>query len=323
MSQTTTNSSAFIHTQQYSNFVVTQLPEHVMSASFSRNVSDFSSGSTLNIKTLGVRTLQDVTEDEDLTLNKIDSNTITLTISNHVGDAMYVTDELYEDGDQVERLLQESAMETARLIDEEFESTWLQAAHDAQTAANANNVNGFSHRFRATGGNQQMTEADFISMALAFDKAKVPMAGRIAIVDPVVAATFNRLATTSAGLDRTPQFMSTFLEGFKNAGHKFVMNIFGWDVWTSNLLPDIAAGTSIDGTNTLTNAGKANIFMCIADDNIKPMMSAWRRKPRTRSVRVESKGGGRDEFYTTARWGHGSQRKDTLGIIATDGTAVA
>lgn len=320
---TTGNQAAFQHAQQYSNFVLTQLPEHVMAANFSRNVTDFQSGSTLNIKAVGTRTLQDVTEDEDLTLNPIDTNTITLTISDHVGDAVYVTQELREDGEQIDRLLKESAMETTRLIDEHFESTWLQAAHDSQTAANANNINGFSHRIRATGGNQQMTEADLISMALAFDKAKVPAAGRIAIVDPVVAATFNRLVTTTAGLDRTPQFMTTFMEGFKNSGHKFVMNIFGWDIWTSNLLPDIAAGTSIDGTNTLTNAGKANLFMSILDDNHKPMMSAWRRAPTTKVQVDESKGGGREEFYTTARWGHGSQRKDTLGVIATDGTAVA
>jgi hypothetical protein len=256
-----------------------------------------------------------------MTINQIDSNTVTLAINKFKGDAVSVTDELREDGNQVERLLMESAQETTRLIAEEHEAELLAAANSAQTAGSPNSVAGFSHRFLATGGNEQITEADFITMALAFDKAKVPMAGRIAIVDPVVAATFNRLVTMTAGLDRTPQFMSVYEDTFAK-NHQFRFNIFGWDVYTSNLLPGVAAGTSIDGTDSVTAAGKANIFMNILDDNTKPMMSAWRRTPRTEYNRVASNAG-EDQYFTTCRYGHGNQRKDTLGVIVCDATATA
>lgn len=321
MSITTGNSSAFIHAQQYSSFVLTNLNTILLPEIFYRNVSDFGSGTTLNIKTVGSRTLQDVTEDEDLTLNPIDSNTITLTISDHVGDAVYVTQEMKEDGDMVERLLMESAMETQRLIKEEFQSTWLQAAYDAQTDADPNNFNGFAHRRRASGGNEQITENDLIDLALAFDEANVPQMGRVLIVPPVVTATINKLVTITAGLDRTPMFQTAFESGFSR-DNKFIGNIFGWDIYQSNLVPTAAAGAG-DGTNTLTNSGRACLAMCIADDNTKTMMSAWRRQPTTKAQHDPSKGGGRDEFYTTARWGHGVQREDTLGVILVDGTATA
>ena len=321
MSITTSNSSAFIHAQQYSSFVLTNLETMLLPEIFYRNVSDFGSGTTLNIKTVGARTLQDVTEDQDLTLNPIDSSTVTLTISEHVGDAVYVTDEMKEDGDMVERLLMESAMETQRLIKENFQSTWLNAAYNAQTDGAANAVNGFAHRITASGGNDQITEGNLIDLALAFDEANVPQAGRVLIVPPVVTATLNKLVTLSAGLDRTPMFQTAFESGFAR-DNKFIGNIHGWDIYQSTLCPATAAGAG-DGSTTIAGAGRACIAMCIADDNMKPLMSAWRRMPKTEYFRDPSKGGGRDEYYTTARWGHGVQRLDTLGVILVDDAATA
>lgn len=321
MSITTGNSPAFINAEQYSSFVLTNLNTMLLPEIFYRNVADFGTGTTLNIKTVGARTLQDVTEDEDLTLNPIDSSTVTLTITDHVGDAVYVTDEMKEDGDLVERLLMESAMETQRLIKEDFQASWLQTAFDAQTDADPNAFNGFAHRITAAGGNDQITEGNLIDLALAFDEANVPQEGRILIVPPVVTATFNKLVTLTAGLDRTPMFQTAFESGFAKQ-NRFIGNIHGWDIYQSNLAPPTPAGAG-DGTTTVAGVGRACVAMCIADDNCKPLMAAWRRLPKTEARRDPSKGGGRDEFYTTARWGHGVQREDTLGIILVDATATA
>lgn len=320
MSNTTVNTGAFINDEQYSSFILTNLHDVLLPEAFYRNVSDFGSGSTLNIKTVGTRAIQDAAEDSDLAYSPIDSSTITLTISEYVGDAMYVTDELKEDGSQVEQLVAMSAVETTRAIAEDFETKFLAAAYAGQTAGDPNNVNGFAHRKLASGTNETLTEEDLIDLALAFDKANVPMAGRIAIVDPVVAATFNKLVTLSAGLDRNPMFQSAFESGFARE-HKFIGNIFGWDIYTSNRLPRVAASTDIDGTATSTNAGVANLFMCVADDNTKPVMAAWRRMPRSETERNKDKR--RDETVTTARYGFGVQRVDTLGVVVTSASHTA
>ena len=58
--------------------------------------------------------------------------------------------------------------------------------------------------------------------------------------------------------------------------------------------------------------------MCVADDNTKPVMTAWRQQPKVEGERNKDRQ--RDEFLTTARWGMGIQRKDTLGVIVTDAT---
>lgn len=320
--QLTSNTSAFIEAQQYSKFILENLHTVLLPQSFTRDVSDFGNGTTLNIKTVGTATLQEVSEDTPLVYNPIDTNTVTLTITDYVGDAHYITDIMRQDGAQVEQLLAMRAMETTRSIAQNYETRFLAECNAAQTAGSPNAVNGFSHRFLATGGNEQMAENDLISMRLAFDKANVPQAGRVAIVDPVVAATFSKLITLTSAVEhsRNPTFQALLESGFANE-HSFLMDLHGWSIWTSNLLPDVSAGTSIDGTDSVTGAGKANIFMCVLDDNTKPIMSAWRQQPRTETERNKDRQ--RDEFVSTARWGLGSQRKDTLGVIVTDATATA
>ena len=318
--QLTYNTASFIEAQQYSKFILENLHTVLLPQQFSRNVSDFGSGTTLNIKTVGTATLQEVEENTPLIYNPIETGSVTLSITDYVGDAWFVSDILRQDGAQIEQLLAMRGMEATRALAQNYETRFLEVCNAAQTAANPNNVYGFAHRFLASGTNEQMTENDLINMSLAFTKANVPMAGRIAIVDPVVAATFQKLTTMTQSVEfnRSPIFQRILESGFANE-HNFVMNLHGWSIWTSNMLPDVAAGTSIDGTDTVTNAGKANIFMSILDDNTKPIMSAWRQQPKVESER--NKDFQRDEFITTARYGLGAQRRDTLGVIVTDATA--
>ncbi len=314
MSQNRANSTAFIEAEQYSAFILRNLHDGMLPGSYFRNVSDFGSGSTLNIKTIGSVTIQDGAEEVPFEYSPIESGTITMTISDYVGDAWYVTDELREDGAQVEALMAARSAESTRAIQETFESRFLRKAATSQTNASPNEINGFAHRIVSGETNDIISLDHFIKMKLAFDKANVPMAGRIAIVDPVVAATLDGL--TSITHDVTP-FGQKILESGFDRDHQFIMNLYGWNIITSNRLYKADAS---DGTNTITG-GVHNLFMCIADDNCKPIMSAWRRMPRVEGER--NKDLRRDEFVTSARWGFGTQRVDTLGIVVTSPTAIA
>ena len=319
MAQTTSNTGAFINDEQYSSFIYTNLHDMIMPQNFSRDVSDFGSGTTLNIKTVGTRTIQDAQENTDLAYAPIDSNTISMTISEYVGAATYITDDLREDGTQVEQLVTASAMEVSRAIAEDYETKLLDKVFTGQTVQDPNEINGFSHRMLAGGANETLQEADLIKMALAFDKANVPMGGRIAIVDPVTAAVLNMKVQMSAGLQREGTFMSAWSDTF-NDSHRSLGNIFGWNILVSNRLPRVAAGTNINGTDTSTKPGIANLFMSIADDNSKPVMSAWRRHPKSETERNKDKR--RDETVVTARYGFGDARLDTRGVIVSSATDI-
>lgn len=312
------NTPAFIEAQQYSEFILRTLPTMTLPASFTRDVSDFPGGTTLNIKTIGTATLQEVEENTPLIYNPIETDVVTLSITDYVGDAWYVTDVLRQDGNQLETLMAARSMEATRAIQQYFETRFLSVANAAQTTANANTVNGFAHRRRGLGTNWTMDEDNLIEMRLAFDKANVPQAGRIAIVDPVVAATFSKKIILTSGLRREPVFQRALENGFANE-HHFVMNLHGWDIWTSNLLPTFAAGGSVDGSASASTNCVVNLFMCVADDNTKPIMKAWRQMPKVETER--NKDYQRDEFLTTCRFGLGAQRVDTLGVVITDATA--
>ena len=90
MAQTTGNTNAFIEAEQYSAFILANLEDGLLPESFYRNVSDFGSGSTLHIKTIGKATLQEAAEDTPLDYSAIESGEVTLQITNYVGDALTV-----------------------------------------------------------------------------------------------------------------------------------------------------------------------------------------------------------------------------------------
>ena len=203
--------------------------------------------------------------------------------------------------------------ESTRAIQEHFETRFLATCNDAQVNADANEVNGFAHRIAsAEVGNVASTDA-FIKMRLAFDKANVPMQGRVAIVDPVVEATLNNKVTITHDVT---EFGRKILEGGLSSGQRYTMSIFGWDVLVSNRLP---TGTFSDGTTSVTG-GVANVFMNVADDNTKPIMGVWRRAPSVEGERNKDRA--RDEYVVRARWGFGVQRTDTLGVYITSATNI-
>ncbi len=199
MSQNTGNSRAFIEAEQYSSFILKNLHDGLLPGSFFRNVTDFGSGTTLHIKTIGSVTIQDGAEEVAFEYQPIESGEITMTINEYIGDAWYVTDDLREDGAQVEALMAERQMESTRAIQEVVETRYLRACNTAQVDVDANVVNGFAHRLIADAdagdGVRRLTLAAFIDLKLAFDKANVPMAGRVAILDPVCGATLDALTT--------------------------------------------------------------------------------------------------------------------------------
>jgi hypothetical protein len=314
MSQNRANSTAFIEAEQYSAFILRNLHDGMLPGTFYRNVSDFGSGTTLHIKTVGSVTIQDGAEEVAFDYSPIESGEVTLTITDYIGDAWYVTDDLREDGAQVEALMSARQAESTRAIQEVFETRYLAKCNTSQTNSNPNTINGFPHRIVSLATNNVITLGHFISMKLAFDKANVPMAGRVAIVDPVAAATFSTAITMTG--TTTPFGEALLKTGFARE-HTFVMNLYGWDIITSNRLPKGSMG---DGTTTVASA-VANIFMSVADDNTKPIMAAWRRMPKVEGER--NKDLRRDEFVTSARFGFGTQRVDTLGIVATHQTNVS
>lgn len=322
MAITSTSNTSFVEATQYSSFILRNMNDGMLPEAFFRDVSDFGNGTTLNIKTIGEAQIQEITENEDIVYSPIETGNVQLSITDYVGDGWYVTDKMRQDGSQIEALTQARGQEAVRAIQEYRESQALSVLNLSQTdQSGTNSINGFAHRIAASAGDTAnegiISLADLIKMKLAFDKAEVPAAGRIAIVDPVVGATLNSLYQGTAQVDSNP-LMQQILTGGFSRDHQYIMDLFGWSIMSSNRLPKLG-NLTVDGQ--LVNTPVANIFMCIADDQTKPLMSAWRQQPKVEGERNKDKQ--RDEFVQTARWGFGSQRVDTLGVILTSQTEIS
>jgi hypothetical protein len=317
--QNSSNSSSFIEAQQYSKFMLENLHDGFLPDNMFRNVSDFGNGTTLNIKTVGTVALQEVSESTPLVYNPIDTGNVQMVINNYVGDAWAISDILRQDGSDIESLLASRAMESTRAFQEDAETRFLETCNNAQTAGDTNTINGFAHRAIATGSNKTLALADIVAMGLAFDKANVPAAGRVLLVDPVTAAVMSLHFTATYASNSNPKFVSMLETSFANEG-RFVTNLFGFDIYTSNRLPALTATEAVSGGNAVAG-DKANIAMCITDDNCKPIMYASRQSPMAESER--NKDLRQDEFIVTARDGFGVQRLDTLYVLFTDPTATS
>ena len=313
--QLTTNTRSFIEAEQYSDFILMNLHDGMLPESFYRNVADFMNGDTLHIKTIGSVTLQETEENVPLVYNPIESGEITFTITEYIGDAWYVTDDLREDGSQIEQLMAARATEQTRAIQERVETDFLKKAASVYEAATTGlPVNGFNHFIVSAETNNVFSLDHLIDLRLAADKANVPAMGRIFIVDPVVEATLNKKVSIT---NDVTQFAANILERGLASGQRFINNWYGWDILTSNRLH---VGAADDGTTSLASA-VFNIGMCVLDDQHKPVMFAWRRAPSVEGER--NKDFRRDEFVNSARYGFGVQRIDTMFCVATSPTATS
>ena len=310
--QLTTNTRAFIEAEQYSSFVLMVLHDGLLPNTWYRDVKDFMAGNTLHIKTIGSVTLQEAAEDTPLIYNPIESGEITFRITDYVGDAWYVTDDLREDGAQIDQLMAARAAESTRALQERFETDYLETAAAVYTGTNGPfNINNQPHKVVSAETNGVFALDHLIQMRLSFDKANVPTEGRVFICDPVVDATLNGLVNITTDVT---EFAKMIIEMGMARGMQFRMMLYSFMIVVSNRLHVADAN---DGTTTITNA-LHNLCMCIMDDQTKPIMAAWRRMPKAEGERNKDRA--RDEFVVRARWGIGVQRIDTLGVICTHQT---
>ncbi len=322
MSNVTANQQPLIKAQVFSEFMLEHIVDGYLPDGLHRDVSDFGDGDTLYIPVLGETVLRDYQEDTGVEFDAVDSGQISLTITEYVSAASYVTDKLKQDGYKAMALEQAIPKEHMRVIKDRYESDLL-AQSNKQTLSGPNDINGWSHRWVAASGatNGVITLEDFAYAKLAFDKARIPDQGRIAVVDAVTEMALN-ISVAAQAFTNNPQFEGIVNSGFAK-GKRFVRNIYGFDVWVSDRLPTVTetitgGPTRAAGAKSIT-AGKANVFMSVLDDQHMPFMGAWRQAPSTEGFRNTTFK--RDEYSTTARWGFGLQRPEALITVLSSATA--
>lgn len=319
---TTANSSLLIRAELWSNELKEVLQDNLMSMSFVDMLVDFPDGNTFTIPSVGESQVDDYQEDTAVQYRPLDTGEWQFTIDEYLSSGTYVTRKNEQDSFYMSQLVSQFVPKQQRAILEHYEKTTFMKPQDVLGRANEDYViNGGKHRF--AGGNAGRIEvADFAYAQYVLKQANVPQTNLIAIVDPSVEYNMNTL-TNIANVSDNARWEGIVADGIAT-GMKFMRNIYGFDVYTSNYLDDVVGGAvpeRASGTvDYSTTAGKACLFFS-ADSTILPWKSAWRQAP---TVDTEwNKDFQRTEFVTTARYGTKLYRPENMIVVANTPTIAA
>lgn len=299
---TTGNSSHLIRSELWSSTLKEILTDEMMAQRYVDTLSGFPDGDTFTIPSIGQLQVDDYTEDTAVTYRPMDTGEFQFSITEYLSSGTYITKKNMQDAFYSQQLIAKFVPEQERAIMAHFETTTL-ATPEAGVSANSNeSIDGQEHRWAAGGTGAVMTVQDFARARYVLKKANVPDTNLIAIVDPSVEYTMNTL-TNLVNVSDNPRWEGIVNDGIAT-GMKFVKNIYGFDVYTSNYLKDVTDGalnTAADaGVDFSTVNGKANLFFSAAS-NVTPFVGAWRQMPE---VDYEyNKDFQRHEYITTARYG--------------------
>ena len=309
---TTGNSAHLIRSELWSTELKEILRDELMSTSYVRNLDGFPDGDTFTIPSIGQLQVNDYEENTAVQYRPLDTGEFQFTIDEYLSSATYITKKNQQDAFYAAQLEAKFVPEMERAIMVHYETTTLASAEVGVSANSNESINSIEHRWAAGGTGAVMTIADFARARYALKKANVPDTNLIAIVDPSVEYTLNTLSNL-VDVSNNPRWEGIVSDGIAT-GMKFVKNVYGFDVYTSNYLPDItdsALNTAADaGVDFSTVNGKANMFFSTATDLF---VGAWRQQPE---VDYEyNKDEQRHEYVMTARYGVKKYRPENLVIV--------
>lgn len=315
MSMTTGNTGHLRRSLLWSSQLKDVLEDELMAQGYVRWMTEFPDGDTFNIPSIGDLPVRNYAEDSPVTYDALDTGNFTFVINQYVSSGTYITKKAMQDMYYMNELVSSFVPKQARAIMEKLETDILAlgagGASGGQTASNANAINGADHRWVGAGTSEVIAVADFAKALFALKKANVPDVNLVAIVDPSVEYTLNTL-TNLTNVSNNPMWEGVITSGLAS-GRRFVKNIYGFDIYTSNYLPK-SQNETIDGVTT--TAGVANMFFSASSPDLMPFVGAWRQMPEVDSE--YNKDFQREEYVTTARYGLKVYRPENLVVVLTD-----
>ena len=307
-----------IRSEVYSSELKDILRDEIQAQRYVRMLDGFPDGDTFTIPTIGKTVTSDYTEDTQVAYVPMDTAEFQFTVDQYLQSASYITKKAAQDSFYSAQLEARFVPEQERAIMEHFEATTFRSPEVGMTTNSPEAIDGIAHR--VSGGNAGRLEVeDFAFARYSLKKANVPDRGMVAIVDPSVEFTLNTL-TNLSNVSNNPMWEGIVRDGIAT-GMRFVANVYGFDVYTSNYLKaDVGDGALLerDGTTAndfSTNNGVANLFFS-SDAGANPFVGAWRQAPE---VDYEyNKDFQRHEYITTARYGVKKYRPEGIVSIVTN-----
>jgi len=319
MAMTTSNTTFLQRAQVYSSELKDILREEMMAQRYVRMLDGFPDGNTFNIPSIGQAQVDNYSEDSAVTYRPLDTGNFTFSVDKYLSSATYMTKKAEQDTFYSSELMSRFVPEQERAIMEHFETTTLAAPEAGVSANSTEAINSISMRVGSTGTGEVISLKEFAYARYALKKQNVPDSNLVAIVDPSVEYTLNTLSNV-INVSNNPRFEGLVRDGIAT-GMRFIANVYGFDVYCSNFLPDAtdnalpdlaAANQDYSSTN-----GVVNLFFS-ADQSVNPFVGAFRQQPQ---VDYDyNKDFQRHEFVTTARYGVKLYRPENMVRVVTKPT---
>ena len=313
MSMTTGNTAVLTRSEVWSSSLKEVLQDELDAQGWVNWLSEFPDGDQFTIPSIGEGTVRDYVEDTEIVFDALDTGEFTFAITEYKSSGQYITEKARQDLFYAAQLEAKFVPSQARALAEVVETDILAlaagGASGGQSANGTNSINNAEHRFIGTGTDETFAVADAAKALFGLKKANVPSTNLIAIVDPSVEYELNTL-TNIVNMSNNPRWEGIIETGI-GSGMRFIKNIFGFDFYVSNYLPQA------NETITITTAdGVANIFFSAAAPDLLPFMGAMRQMPKVDGQYNINKQ--REEYVTTARYGLKVYRPENLVCVLTD-----
>ena len=295
---TTDNTEFLRRSEVWSSTIKEILKDELQAQTYVDWLNEFPDGDQFNIPSIGQTQVDDYSENEPVTYRPFDTGEFNFVIDQYKSAGTYITKKAVQDGFYMAQLQAKfmPEMERAMMVDVENKIMGLQSK---QTSADANTINGKRHRFAGSQTGKMGLE-DFAYAKLALKVANVPMTNLVAIVEPSV-AFYAETLTNLVNVSDNPRWEGIVSDGI-TTGMRFVKNIYGFDIYESNYVANVASETlaEYDGTSAARTNAKANMLFSAAP-GVTPFIGAWRQMPDFDSE--YNKDFQRYETIMTARYG--------------------
>ena len=318
MAMTTANMSLLTRSEVWSSELKEILRDEMMAQRYVRMLEGFPDGDQFTIPSIGQAQVDNYVEDAAVVYRPMDTGEFTFTVDKYLSSASYITKKAEQDSFYSAELMSRFVPEQERAIMAHFEATTFAAPESGVSANSEAAIDGVGHRWAGSGTGAVIAVADFARARYALKKANVPDTNLIAVVDPSVEYSINTL-TNLVSVSDNPRWEGVVADGIAT-GMRFVKNVYGFDVYTSNYL---ATATDSALTNKAaspgnvdfsTNNGKVNLFFSAAPA-AQAFVGAWRQMPE---VDYEyNKDFQRHEYVTTARYGVKLYRPENMVRVIT------
>lgn len=305
------------------------LDDSLMAKGYVRWMSEFPDSNNFVIPSIGNLLSNDYVENTPVEYQALDTGEFTFSITEYVQTGYYITNKAKQDTFFLNELTSGMLPKMQRAMEERLEADIFRQGQPGspggQTAGATNAINGAAHRWVGAdtlNAKRVLGVTDFAKALHSFKKANVPDVNLIAIVDPANEYHLNT-QTNITNISNNPRWEGVITEGLAS-GMRFVKNIYGFDVYTSNRLPlsganQSGASETIGGVASGANA-VGNIFFSAAPD-LLPYIGAWRQPPKVDSQYNQDLQ--RDEYVVTSRYGVKLFRPENFITVLSDPTAVA